>query len=101
MVPVPSPSTFRQLQRAEQEQLFLDILKSPGFTHAGTWGEWFHAWLEDQSAEGRTLGQIAARLDLPSYRDGDAKDPWEFLERHVSWLIEQGLARVVRIEVIG
>lgn len=94
-------TSFRALPRGEQEQLFLDIIKTPPFKHKGSWGEWFHSWLEDQSAESRSLGQIANRLDFPAYRDNGIEDPWRFFERHVCWLIEEGYARVVRIEVIA
>jgi len=94
-------SSFRALPRAEQEQLFLDIIKTPAFTHKGSFGEWFHCWLEDQSAESRPLGEIAKRLDFPNYRDADIEDPWAFFIRHISWLIEEGYARVVRIVVVA
>lgn len=93
--------TFRELSRPEQERLFLDVLKTPAFVHKGSWGEWLHCWLTDQAAEGRCLGEIAARMDFPIYRDGSADEAWEYLERHVGWLIDQTYARVVRIEVIG
>lgn len=91
---------FRALSRLEKERLFLDIRETPPFAYQGSWGEWFHTWLEDQSAEGRCLGEIAGRLDFPAYRDTNVDDPWNFLERHVSWLIEHAYARIVRIEVV-
>ena len=94
-------TTFRELSRPEQERLFLDILKTPAFVHKGSWSEWLHSWLTDQAAEGRSLGEIAARMDFPIYRDGSADEAWEFLERHVGWLIDQAYAQVVRIEVIS
>lgn len=91
---------FRALPRAEKERLFLDILETPPFAYKGSWGEWFHTWLEDQTAEGRCLGQISGRLDFPDYQSLGTDDPWNFLERHVCWLIENAYARVVRIEVV-
>jgi hypothetical protein len=93
-------AAFRALPRAEQEKLYLDILETPPFDHKGSWGEWLHAWLEDQSAEGRPLGEIARRMDFPTYQDSSVDDPWVFLERHVCWLIERGYVRVVRIEAV-
>lgn len=94
-------AAFRALPRSEQEGLFLDILETPPFAQKGSWGEWFHTWLEVQAAEGRCLGQIAGRLDFPTYQDTCVDDPWNFLERHVCWLIERAHVRVVRIEVIA
>lgn len=92
---------FRALSRSEKERLFLDILEKPPFGYKGSWGEWFHAWLEDQAAEGRPLGEISQRLDLPPYEGSRVDDAWNFLERHICWLIERGHARVVRIEPLG
>lgn len=92
---------FRALPRTEKESLFLDILEKPRFDHKGSWGEWLHAWIEDQAAEGRPLGEISTRMDFPTYQEATVDDPWNFLERHVCWLIEQGCARVVRIEPLG
>ena len=63
-------------------------------------GPFLHTWLEDQSAEGRRLGEIAEHMDFPTYQDATVDDPWNFLERHVSWLIEQGYVRLVRIEAV-
>lgn len=94
-------AAFRALPRAEKQNLFLDILETPPFAYKGSWGEWFHAWLVDQSAEGRTLGEIAARLDFPSYLDEGVSDHWSFLERHVCWLIENAYAQVVRITLVS
>jgi len=94
-------AAFRELSRQEQERLFLDILKIPPFAHKGSWGEWLHCWLTDQAAEGRSLGEIAARMDLPVYPDGSGDEAWDLLERHVGWLIDHAYARVVRIEVVG
>ena len=91
---------FSAMPRDEKERLFLDILETPPFAHKGSWGEWFHAWLEDQSAEGRCLAEIAARLDFADYYDAGADAPWAFIERHVSWLIHHAYARVVRIDVV-
>ena len=91
---------FRALSRTEKESLFLDILEKPPFENKGSWGEWFHAWLEDQAAEGRPLGEISRRMDFPRYLDSLPDDPWRFLERHICWMIERGHARVVRIEPI-
>ncbi len=93
-------AAFRALARARKEELFLDILETPSFDHKGSWGEWLHIWLEDQAAEGRSLGEIAGRMDFPTYQDASVDDPWIFLERHVCWLIERGYVRVVRIEVV-
>lgn len=90
---------FDRLTRGQQERLFLDVLEKPDHATRGTWSEWFHAWLEDQSAEGRSLGEIAKRFDLPPYDDGIG-DAWELLVRHVRWMVASGHARVVRIEVI-
>ena len=94
------PGEFERLSRAEQERLFLDILEKPAGTGTGTWGAWFHAWLEEQCAEGRSLGEIAARIDLPSYAD-ERCDGWTFLMRHVRWMVESGYARIVRIQVLA
>jgi hypothetical protein len=91
---------FRALARSEQEQLFLDILGTPPLTNRGSWGEWLHTWLEDQAAEGRPLGEIAKRMDFPAYQDSSLDEPWNFLERHVSWLIDRGYLRLVRIDVV-
>jgi hypothetical protein len=88
------------MPRPEQERLFLDILETPPFVHRGSWGEWFHTWLTDQAAEGRCLGEISRDMDFPSYQDNCEDDPWDFLERHVCWLIERAYARVVRIELV-
>ena len=93
-------AAFRALPRSEKERLYLDILDTPPLDHKGSWGEWLHTWLEDQSAEGRRLGEIAERMDFPTYQDAVVDDPWNFLERHVSWLIEQGYVRLVRIEAV-
>ena len=92
---------YLALPRSERETLFLDVLKTPPFRTKGSWGEWFHAWLEDQCAEGRWLGEIARRIDLPVYYDDGGIDSWQFLERHVCWLISQGYARVVRVQIIA
>ena len=92
---------YLALPRCEREALFLDVLKTPPFRTKGSWGEWFHAWLEDQCAEGRWLGEIARRIDLPVYYDDGGIDSWQFLERHVCWLISQGYARVVRVQIIA
>jgi len=62
-------AAFRALPRSEKEQLYLDILETPPFDFKGSWGEWLHTWLEDQSAEGRPLGEIAKRMDFPTYQD--------------------------------
>ncbi len=98
----PSRSdAFRNLTRAEKEYLLLDILETPPLQHRGSWGEWLHTWLEDQSAEGRPLGEIAKRMDFPTYQDACEDDPWNFLERHICWLIEQGYVRVVRVETVA
>ena len=101
MVQMPEKSEFNVLPRAEKERLFLDVIKTPPFAAQGTWGEWFHAWLEDQAAEGLSLGQIASRIDLPNYMDALASGPWELLDNHVEWMIENGFARVVYIQVIA
>ena len=93
-------ASFRALERSEKEQLFLDIRDTPPLDHKGSWGEWLHTWLEDQAAEGRPLGEIAKRMDFPTYQDASIDDPWNFLERHVCWLIERGYVRLVRIEVV-
>ena len=100
MVDGNAHAAFRALQRSEKEKLYLDILETPPFDFKGSWGEWLHTWLEDQSAEGRPLGEIAKRMDFPTYQDTSVDDPWIFLERHVCWLVEQGYVRVVRIEAI-
>ena len=101
MTDFESSAAFHECSRSEQERLFLDVLKTPPFAHKGSWGEWLHCWLTDQAAEGRSLGEIASRMDYPVYRDGSTEEAWEFLERHVGWLIDQGYARVVRIEIVG
>jgi hypothetical protein len=93
-------AAFRALGRTEKEGLFLQILETPAFDYKGSWGEWLHTWIEDQSAEGRPLGEIAGRMDFPTYQDACVDDPWIFLERHVYWLSEQGYVRVIRIEAI-
>ena len=92
---------FRALSKSEKKRLFLDFQKTPPFVEKGSWGEWFHSWLEDQAAEGRCLGEIEKRVDLPPYLDCQINEPWFFLERHVGWLIQNGYARVVRIEVLS
>ena len=94
-------AAFRELSRSERERLFLDILETPPFAHKGSFGEWVHCWLTDQAAEGRSLGEIASRMDHPVFRDGSPDEAWEWLDRHVGWLIDGGYARVVRIEVVG
>lgn len=94
-------SEFCSLSREEKEQLFLDIIKAPPFATKGTWGEWFHTWLEDQAAEGFPLGAIAARIDLPSYENADPTEAWHMLDRHITWLIDNGFARVVSIRVVA
>lgn len=101
MQPTTVLSTFRTLPRIEKERLFLDILGTPALECKGSWGEWLHTWIEDQAAEGHALGEIARRMDYPTYADGHADEPWNFLERHVSWMIDRGLARLVRIEVVA
>jgi hypothetical protein len=94
-------AAFRALPRKEQERLFLDILETPPFRHKGGWGRSFHTWLEEQSAESRPLGEIAARLDFPTYHGASVDDPWNFIGRHTVWLIENGYARVFLVEVVG
>lgn len=98
-----SRSEFDDLPASERKKLFLDVLKTPPFSTPGTWGEWFHAWLEDQAAEGRSLAEIAQRLDLPRYDDGHGieDESWELLDRHVVWMIDRGYARVVLIRVVS
>jgi hypothetical protein len=93
--------TYRQLSVSEKERLFLDILSAPSFVDATGWSARFHAWLEEQAADGRALGEIARRIDLPRSDDGGARCGWRLLDAHVRWLIEEGNARVVRIEVIA
>ena len=101
MVASADLDTFRGMTRTEKERLFLDILDTPPLRHRGRWGEWLHTWLEDQAAEGRPLGEIAKRMDFPTYQNADLDDPWNFLERHVNWMLEHGYVRVIRIEVIA
>jgi hypothetical protein len=93
--------SFRALRPSEKERLFLDILKTPDFEVPDGWGARFHAWLEEEAAEGRSLGEIGLRIDLPRTAMDAPIDPWDLLERHVSWLLERGYARVVRIEVVA
>lgn len=93
---------FRSLPREDKEGLFLDVLGTPPFEGAGTWGERFHYWLEEQAAEGLPLGQIARRMDVPWDRDeADQPSPWRLLDAYVAWMIEGGFGRVVRIEVVA
>lgn len=89
---------FRALPREVKERLHLEILMPPPLRHRGSWGEWLQAWLEDEAATGRSLGAIAARMDYPHYDDAKWDEPWDFLERHVAWLIARGYARVVCLE---
>jgi hypothetical protein len=86
---------------SEKQRLFLDILKVPQFAYRDGWGAKFHAWLEEQAADGKTLGEIARRIDLPHYGDAAIGDSWQLLNEHVAWMIEHGYARVVRIEVVA
>jgi hypothetical protein len=92
---------FRSLPREAKERLFLDVLGTPPFGGAGTWGERFHYWLEEQAAEGLPLGQIARRMDLPWDRDEATPSPWRLLDAYVAWMIAGGFGRVVRIEVVA
>ena len=92
---------FRSLLSSEKERLFLDILKTPEFDYPDGWGARFQAWLEEQAAEGRPLGDIVRRIDLPGVEPGVVDDSWDLLERHVSWLLERGDARLVRIEIVA
>jgi hypothetical protein len=94
-------ATFRGMERTDKERLFLDVLDTPPLHHTGSWGEWLHTWLEDQAAEGHTLGEIAKRMDFPTYQNALIDDPWNFLERHVDWMIDKGYVRVIRIEVVA
>ena len=92
---------YRGLSLSDKERLFLDILTSPSFADESGWGARFHAWLEEQAAEGRSLGEIVRRIDLPRSSENGARDSWQILNEHVAWMIEQGHARVVRIEVVA
>jgi hypothetical protein len=94
-------AVYRGLSLPERQRLFLDILTSPSFADTAGWGARFHAWLEEQAADGRSLGEIARRIDLPRSSEDSGADPWQLLNEHVAWMIEQGHARVVRIEIIA
>jgi len=94
-------TVYRDLSLPEKQRLFLDILTSPSFADSEGWGAHFHAWLEEQAAEGRSLGEIARRIDLPRSSEDSGADPWQILNDYVAWMIEHGHARVVRIEVIA
>lgn len=94
-------ATYRRMSRPDKEGLFLDILETPPFPDKDGWGVRFHAWLEEQAAEGRTLGEIALLLDLPDSGDEGLGNSWRTLDEYISWLIGHGYARVVRIEIIA
>jgi hypothetical protein len=94
-------SAYRNLPVAERRRLFIDVLTTPQFADPTGWGACFHAWLEEQAAEGRTLGEIARRIDLPEPVRAGASDSWQLLDDHVVWMIEEAHARVVRIEVVA
>ena len=95
------PSSFTTLSNTEKQALFLDFLESPRFAKHGTWGERFHGWLEEQAAEGFTLGQIAERMEPPFRPFACVTGAWDFLDEYVTWLIAHGYARAVRIEGVS
>jgi hypothetical protein len=92
---------YRGLSRADRQRIFLDILTTPTFSDRTAWGACFHAWVEEQAAEGRTLGEIARRIDLPSHAGEESEQSWQLLDDHVVWMIEHAHARVVRIEIVA
>ena len=101
MTSATASAVYRGLSRPDRARLFLDVLGSPSFADEAGWGARFHAWIEEQAAEGRPLGEIVRRIDLPRSSADSGADPWQILDEHVAWMIEQGHARLVRIEVIA
>jgi len=101
MTSASASAFYRGLSLPDRAGLFLDVLTSPSFADEAGWGARFHAWVEEQAAEGRSLGEIARRIDLPRSSADSGTDPWQILDEHVAWMIEQGHARVVRIEVVA
>lgn len=99
---------FKGLYRFEKEILYLDLRERPAFPPESEWALRFHDWLEKQVRAGRSLGEIVRAEDFPREQEGGrgeqadpASDPWSALDAHVTWLLELGVARAIRLVEVG